>query len=413
MESGSGPAQPTPSASRRLTAGELAREAGTLPEFVERLVEADAIHPDPSGLHDVEDVARVRLIRALADGGIDVVDLMWVGRSEGLPLDTIARMWTATEPTGRTFAEFASSLGERGRDLAAIYAAFGLGVPLPATLMRRDEEAVITDFLDLWRMVDDRSEVVLRAAHIVGDGVRRIQEATLDLFDEVGGSPPQRLRRGLSQDEATRPSLRLTPVMSSLLVWLQARHSEHDVFERIVSYYESVLARAGRVGPRLVEQPAIAFVDLSGYTELTATAGDERAAQFATTLQALAEAAARAHRGRIVKLLGDGVMLRYASAVDAVESVRDLMFAIVEAGLPQAHAGLAAGPVVVRDGDVYGHVVNLAARIAGHAATGELLIHADVAELLPAARIETEDAGAAQLKGLADPVRLARVRLSP
>ena len=143
---------------------------------------------------------------------------------------------------------------------------------------------------------------------------------------------------------------------------------------------------------------------------MTASAGDERAAQFATELQTLATASARAHRGQVVKLLGDGVMLRYASLLDALRSVRELMASIAAAGLPPAHAGVAAGPMVVRDGDVYGHTVNLAARIAGHAAAGELLV-AGGADAPTDDSLEIEDAGMANLKGIADPVRLLRVRL--
>jgi adenylate cyclase len=141
--------------------------------------------------------------------------------------------------------------------------------------------------------------------------------------------------------------MRLSPVVAQLLVWLHKRHLESEVFGRIVSYVERTMVEEG-IAKRPAEAQAIAFVDLSGYTELTVEAGDERAAFFATALQALAESAARAHRGRVVKLLGDGVMLRYSSITDAVRSVRGLMAAIGAAGLPPAHAVIAAGPLVVR-----------------------------------------------------------------
>ena len=114
-----------------------------------------------------------------------------------------------------------------------------------------------------------------------------------------------------------------------------------------------------------------------------------------------------------MKLLGDGVMLRFSSMTDAIDSVRELMASIVAAGLPPAHAGIAAGPMVVRDGDVYGHTVNLAARIASHAEAGELLIAADGVGEPPEKSLELEDAGSATLKGIAEPVHLLRVPLDP
>jgi adenylate cyclase len=82
------------------------------------------------------------------------------------------------------------------------------------------------------------------------------------------------------------------------------------------------------------------------------------------------------------------------------------MRAIGEAGLPPAHAGVAAGPVITRDGDAYGHTVNLASRIASHAPAGELLVPA---ELAATNGFEYEDVGEATLEGVSEPVRLARV----
>lgn len=278
--------------------------------------------------------------------------------------------------------------------------------------MRHDEEKAIVAFIDLWAMLDDRPDVYVRAARVAGEGVRRIQGATQDLFDELGGPPGYQLQLGKTPDQAIRPAMRLGPVISQLMVWLQARHQENEVFSRIVTYVEDTLA-ASATGEREANPPAIAFVDLSGYTELTVVAGDERAAEYATSLQELAERSARMHRGRVVKLLGDGVMLRFPSALEAVQAVRGLISAISGAGLPPAHAGIAAGPFVVRDGDVYGQTVNLAARIAGQALAGELLVGGPVATRLEQAGIPILGVRQATLKGIAEPIPLLEIRTDP
>jgi adenylate cyclase len=396
---------------RTLTAAQLAVEAGVEFGEVRRLVDAGALRPDDDGLYALEDVMQIRLIEALGEGGIGLEDVTWVIRDHGMPLDRVSDMAIVAESTGRTYEEFCRALGDRAELLPAVYAAFGLAVPTPETIMRRDEESVLQGFLEVWELVDDRPDTYVRAARIVGEGTRRIDAATIDLFDELGGPPPSRLRKGLSLDDAQRPMQLIGPVMEQALVWLHRRHTEHEVFERIVSNVEGALARAGRKEKHPVEPPAIAFVDLSGYTALTVGVGDEVAAHTATSLHALALDAAREHDGRVVKLLGDGVVLRYPSARSAVASVVGLLATIRTAGLPPAHAGIAAGPIVTRDGDVYGHTVNLASRIATHAAPGELLVTAEVVNDASQGGFEYEDAGVATLKGIAEPTALSRVRV--
>ncbi|HZM73744.1 MAG TPA: adenylate/guanylate cyclase domain-containing protein [Candidatus Polarisedimenticolia bacterium] len=402
------PPEPQPSPdSRRLTPAQLAFQASAPLELIDELASAGAIKRAVDGTHEAADVPRVRLAHALASSGIAVADLMHEIETGNMPFSEVPRMGLIPEATGRTYAEFAATFGDKAALLPEIYASFGLGTPPPETAMRDHEEAALTAFFSVWSMVDERPEVLLRAARIAGAGMRHIVLASTDLLDEFGGSPPQRLRRGLSVEEAIAPSVQQAPMMDTLLAWLRERHQEDEVFGRIVAFTEHSLEKAGRLPARPADPPAIAFVDLSGYTERTATAGDELAAQDATALQGLAQRTAATHRGRVVKLLGDGVMLLFRSAEDAVAAVRELMTALPKHGLPAAHAGIATGRVVVRDGDVYGHTVNLASRIASHSRAGELLVSWEVAESL--GRVAAwEDAGDVRLKGIAAPVRLAR-----
>ena len=393
-----------------MSPAQLAFEASAPIALIDELTSAGAIRRDADGTHEPADVPRVRLANALASSGIAVADLMHQIETGNMPFREIPRMGLIPQATGRTFAEFAATFGDKADLVPEIYAAFGLGTPPPETAMRDHEEAALTAFISVWSMVDERPEVLLRAARIAGESMRHMVLATSDLVDEFEGSPPQRMRRGLSMEEAIAPSIQMATMMNALLAWLRERHQEDEVFGRIVAFTERSLEKAGRLPERPANPPAIAFVDLAGFTERTATAGDELAAQDATTLQGLAQTTAIAHRGRVVKLLGDGVMLRFGSASDAVAAVRELMNALPERGLPEAHAGIAAGRIVVRDGDVYGHTVNLASRIAAQAGPGELMAPWEVAEALGGAA--WAEAGTVQLKGIPEPVRLARYTAS-
>ena len=397
------------SETRYLTQAELAREADVEPAEIDELVAVGVLARDPEGRYVAVDVSRVRLAHALREGGITPDDMVWAIETQRLPIDRVAEMFAPPSRSDHTFGELVALLGDRGANLPAVYAAFGLAAPPLEAAVPADEERLLLRFLEVWAMVDDTPEVAQRAAHIVGDGMRRITAGSLDLFDDHGGPPPDRLRRGLSPDQAMAPSFVMPSLQRDVLEWLNTRHTEHEVFERIVSFMERAVQDAGRAEPHPVDPPAIAFVDLAGYTALTATDGDERAAEFATRLHVVASRVVASHAGRVVKQLGDGVLLRFRSGDGAIAGVRDLVAALAEAGLPAAHAGIAVGRFVVRDGDVYGNVVNLAARIAAHARPGEALLPlADARALVPAA--SWEDAGTAEFKGLSEPIGLARLR---
>jgi class 3 adenylate cyclase len=101
-------------------------------------------------------------------------------------------------------------------------------------------------------------------------------------------------------------------------------------------------------------------------------------------------------------------MIYFRDPQDAVRATLDTVGAAAEAGLPPAHAGVAAGPVVFRDGDVYGRTVNLAARISGHAGPGEVVVNAACVDACADPGVRFEELGAASLKGIAGPVPLHR-----
>jgi class 3 adenylate cyclase len=155
--------------------------------------------------------------------------------------------------------------------------------------------------------------------------------------------------------------------------------------------------------------PAIAFVDLSGFTRLSQELGDDRAARIALRLGELSAGVAQRHDGRLVKLLGDGALLRFRSASSAVTACLELLDAIPDAGLPAAHAGVDAGPVVSRDGDVFGRTVNSASRLSDLAGPDEVLLPWALAETLPGLQLPIEAVGPVQIPGIGER-RLARVR---
>ncbi len=160
---------------------------------------------------------------------------------------------------------------------------------------------------------------------------------------------------------------------------------------------------------------AILAADVVGYSRLM---GEDEAGTIAALKalrQDVLEPLIAAHRGRIVKLMGDGLLVEFQSVVDAVDcavawqtrseenpGAKPLTFRI----------GINSGDIVVDEGDIYGDGVNVAARLEALAAPGGIalsgLVHDQVAGKVDA---HFEDAGEHAVKNIAKPLRVYRVRL--
>jgi len=113
------------------------------------------------------------------------------------------------------------------------------------------------------------------------------------------------------------------------------------------------------------------FADLAGFTALTARWGDDIAAEVALALADAARRLAAEHGGRLVKAMGDRVLLR---AHDPAAAVRIGIGIAQAAPALRARVGIHGGSAVEVDGDVFGLAVNLASRLAAQAAPGEVLV---------------------------------------
>jgi adenylate cyclase len=203
---------------------------------------------------------------------------------------------------------------------------------------------------------------------------------------------------------------KVTQLAPEMFTWLSARYLEHRSVSGIVDGFERFLASRGLAPiPESPSPPAIVFVDLSGFTRLTRERGDESAVEAATSLQHHADATATRHGGRLVKLLGDGAMLRLGSASVGVHAALDLVETMGGERTLTTHAGVHVGPVIERDLDVFGQTVTLASRIADAAAPGEVLASEAVVEATGDRTFAFERKQDAELKGVPGPVPLFRV----
>ena len=125
--------------------------------------------------------------------------------------------------------------------------------------------------------------------------------------------------------------------------------------------------------PETRSDRAVMFADLAGFTALTEAHGDEDAVAVTFRFTALGNDVL-VGTTRIVKTMGDAIMFTADSVGDAVDTGIALLRAVdAEPSFPGVRIGLHSGDMVEHDGDVYGATVNLAARIAEQARSGQLL----------------------------------------
>jgi adenylate cyclase len=198
---------------------------------------------------------------------------------------------------------------------------------------------------------------------------------------------------------------RLAELSDEAVLAIYHRQQRHAWSVNIIDGIAMGLERAG-LHQRTHTIPAMCFLDITGYTRLTQERGDRAAADFAERIRRLVERPAVAHGGRAVKWLGDGVMFYFATPNSAVEAAVAMVTAVAEAGLAPAHVGIHAGPVIFREGDYYGHTVNVAARIGDFARPGEILVSQQVVDRVDSDSIAFTSIGPVELKGLGEGLSL-------
>lgn len=399
---------------RTYSAQEIATDAGVPESRVTWLTSIGLLAPDERGDFTFGAVFAVRLVSALLDAGTPEAIIERAAAEGWLNFDGIDdRLPNDPGPRSRrTFAEFQAEAGPRASLLPAVYEVLGLPEPDPSGPIHRDEESMFQGFLAGWQAADDDS--LLRAARLIAGGTRAATLGWSELFDEqIAGPARERMLRGEIDQfpaDARATFATLVRVAPQMFTWLSTRYLEQRATVSIVDGFERFLASRNLApDPEAPAPPAIVFVDLSGFTRLTEERGDETAVRTAASLQREADAAATRHGGRLVKLLGDGAMLRFTEPLVGTKAALDLVETMSGQGALSAHAGIHAGPVIERDLDVFGRTVNLASHIADVAQAGEVLASGAVVDAVRDAPLRFEPLEEVTLKGIPEPMSLYRV----
>jgi adenylate cyclase len=392
----------------RIMGSEIASRAGVEPSYVARLLKLGILEQDKDGMLADGDFRRVRIVQTLEGAGLPLEGLGQAVRSGVLSLAFIDSpsydRWASLSDT--TFQSLSESSGVPVELLMVIREAMGSAAPHPEDRVREDEMLVVP-LVQLQHEQGFRPEVIDRALRVSGDCMRRIAETESDWWRSEVMMPI--MRSGHDPAAMMAASIELSPALARVgdeaIVAVYHGQQANSWMRNILEGFEAALASAG-LHSRLERFPAMCFFDLTGYTRLTEEHGDVVAADLARSLASLVQKNSVRFGGRAVKWLGDGVMFHFPEPGKGVLAALDMVEAAVSVGLPPAHVGLHAGPVLFQEGDYFGRTVNITSRIADYARPGEVLVSQEVVDASQGVAIAFAEIGPVELKGVSGPLQL-------
>jgi class 3 adenylate cyclase len=388
---------------------EAAKRSGVDVTYIDRLIELGIISPDIGDRLTKGDVPRAQMAQTLENAGIALESLAASIKSGHGDLGFM------DAPTYERFAALSDETFERlsrRRSLPLslvmlIREATGGATPAPDDRMREDELSVVP-FVEIELAMGFRPVSIERTLRVLGDSLRRVAATESDawrsdLMEPMLARGATAIELGATSSSPETVTLDQATDEAVLAIWHAQQAQSWTA--NIIGGFEKALTDAGLL-KTLPRPPAICFLDITGYTRLTYERGDEVAADLAERLGRLVTRSTLESGGRPVKWLGDGVMVYFRDPGPGVVAALEMVDGVSFAGLPPAHVGLHAGPVLFQQGDYYGRTVNLASRIAEYARPGEVLVSQEVVDACAGVDVTFTEIGPVELKGISGVVRL-------
>ena len=250
-------------------------------------------------------------------------------------------------------------------------------------------------------------EAAVEGARVFGDTLRRLAETLVRL---VHVHIHERLiDEGVPEEEVIRRIHGLQEAALPLLDGIVERVFHEHLLQADIEDAYVHLVDTDVAGGRGSVEAAIVFIDVESFTTLTETEGDQAAIAVMSRIDSLVRALALERDGKVVKTIGDALMLAFRDPVAAVSfagAVHDA--AGRDPGLPGLRIGIHCGPAVYRAGDYVGTTVNLASRVTGVATAGQTVLTEAVAHKLGDGA-PVEPLGVRVLRGAQRPVALYRL----
>lgn len=394
---------------REISLRELVERTDEGRDALQRWRDLGLVGTSPGDSFTLDDVERARLIRTALRRGISEDHLAKDPKTTRALVD---RFLTWLQAPDRVYSpdEAASAAG---LDVELVRRLMSLAGTAPGSDIGDEEVGVL---LGLRISIDlgFPPEALGQLVRVYSDALRRVAEAENRLFHIYFHD---RLRMsGVAHDEVDEivdsTATRLQSMTEPAIVYFHKRAFEQANREDFVVHLAEELGLASAVEVLGHVQTAIVFVDLSSFTPLTEAMGDAKAAEIVDRFSEIVRASSLTAEGRIVKQIGDEFMLVFPDARSAVACSLEIQEKIAaEPQFPAATIGIHVGPVLYREGDYLGSVVNLASRLTRAATRGQVLVTTAVRrEAAGLDGVEFTPLGTKALKGLADGVEVFEAR---
>ena len=274
-----------------------------------------------------------------------------------------------------TRLEVAERAGLSGDDVRSLWRALGFAtVSDDERVFTEADVTALRDVCELQSVGDIDADVMRAMTRIIGQSFARLASWQGQLVLEIVAKKPELLADG-STENVVELVDKLLPVVGDLHNYVWRR--------QLAAYFSRVASNAADAAPDTATEMAVGFVDMADFTTFTRRSNEAQLRGVLTEFETLTTEVVGAHRGQIVKTIGDEVLFVADDPREAADIALELLAAADEhERLPQLRAGVAYGPVVSRLGDVFGQTVNIASRLTSVARTASVLVDEGMADKL-------------------------------
>ena len=293
-----------------------------------------------------------------------------------------------------TASEVAQQSGVDLEQARRLWTALGFPpIPDSERVFTRSDVAMLAGVCRLLTALDGATDVVLQLTRVTGQALARIAEAqvatTAEQLDlsKIAAEPDRIAERLIAGFQP------LLPTLEPFLGYVWRRHLLAAMLR---------VAVAGSTDTTRPGALAVGFADLVGFTAISQQLDEKELASMVDRFEALAYEQIMERGGRVVKMIGDEVMF----SADAAAVAAEMGLALVDtyardSALPEVRVGLAYGPALSFEGDLFGPTVNLASRLVNIARPGTMLVSDDLAmQLQGISTLTLRSLRPLQLKGI-------------